>query len=147
MMNSFKSSGEDIELRMRVLADRLNGIPPQAIIAACRRFEDGEVDGQSKRNAPTVPEFVQEARKQQEYIALRDRPKLVSVAPSSRGPSPFEIRQTKAWAENANRPVLHEGVGYDEFKKMSASRAIPAGSVWISCIGVVFGPEHKRAGE
>lgn len=56
---------------------------------------------------------------------------------------PFEITKQKLLADNANRPVLHENISFDRFKKLSADRAIPAGASWVAALGIIYGPKEK----
>lgn len=59
--------------------------------------------------------------------------------------SPFEIKKQRLLAAHANRPVLFESAGYDQFKKLSATRQIPPGAVWVAALGIIYGPEPKSA--
>lgn len=117
----------------------LSGLSPQAVTEAAQRFTMGDVPGQSKTFAPSVAEFVAEARKRQEYIDMKARPerKALQFFP---GPlAPFQIRQQKRLAQNAHLPVLFENISYDQWRKMSAAREIPVGATWCS-LGIIYGP-------
>lgn len=122
----------------------LTGVGDAAVNEACMRFISGDVQGQSKTFAPSIAEFVQEARSRQEYIDIKAKPRL----PAPRyfpGPlAPFQVRQQKRLAENAHLPVLFEGVNSDQWRKMSAAREIPAGSKWIASLGIVYGPDPTK---
>lgn len=122
----------------------LQDILPQAVIDASQRFTMGDVEGQSKTFAPSIAEFVTEARRRQEIIKLKATPLL----PAPRwfpGPlAPFQVRQQKRLAENAHLPVLHENISFDQWRKMSAAKEIPVGAKWMSS-GIVYGPEPKQA--
>lgn len=124
-----------------VLADSTS----QSIIDAAQRFTTGKVQGQSKTFAPSVAEFVAEVERRQEIIDIQAKPRL----PAPRyfpGPlAPFQVRQQKRLAENANRKVLFEGINFDQWKKLSANREVPTGAIWIASLGVVYGPEPKQA--
>lgn len=104
----------------------------------------GDVEGQSKTFAPSIAEFVTEARQRQEYIKLKAAPRL----PAPRyfpGPlAPFQVRQQKRLSENAHLPVLFENITYDKWRAMSAAKEIPVGATWCS-LGIVYGPERAPA--
>ena len=120
------------------------GLSSQAVTEACQRFIDGVVEGQSLDFAPAPPRFAQEARKRQEYIDLKTRPRL--PAPSyTPGPlAPFQVRQQKRLSENSHLPVLFENINSDQWRKMSLAREIPAGSKWVASLGIVYGPQVKQ---
>lgn len=105
----------------------------------------GDVQEQSKTFAPSVAEFVAEARRRQGYIdAKTAKPKSLPLPRYFPGPlAPFQVRQQKRLAENAHLPVLHENISYDQWRKMSAAKEIPAGATWCS-LGIVYGPHSKR---
>ncbi len=118
----------------------------QAIVDAAQRFTMGDVPEQSRTFAPSVAEFVQEARRQEEACELRARPRL--PAPSYRpGPlAPFEIARQKSFADHSHLPVLFENVGFDDWKKLSKQQQIPPGSVWVAATETVYGPpKHQQA--
>lgn len=121
----------------------LTGIGDQAITEAATRFICGDVTGQSRTFAPSVAEFVTEARQRQEYIDLKAKPRL----PAPRyfpGPlAPFQVRQQKRLSQYADHPILFENISYDQFRKMSAAKEIPVGGFWTS-LGIVYGPEPKN---
>lgn len=146
MMNAFKSSDEDIELRMRVLEDRLAGIPAKAIITTCKRFEDGEVEGQSKRTPPTVPEFVQEARRIADLQSYRDRPRLPALYRPRSHLAPFEIKAEQLRQKYADREILHTDISYDQWRAMRDK--LPIGHTWIGALGgTIFGPKSDQQQE
>ncbi|WP_162258927.1 hypothetical protein [Mesorhizobium sp. Root172] len=104
----------------------------------------GDVQGQSKTFAPSIAEFVTEARSRQELISLKAKPRL----PAPRyfpGPlAPFQVRQQKRLSENSHLPVLFENVNSDQWRKLSMERKVPAGAKWIASLGIVYGPEQKQ---
>lgn len=123
----------------------LQGLSPQAVTEAAQRFTMGDVEGQSKTFAPSIAEFVTEARSRQEYIDLKAKPRL----PAPRyfpGPlAPFQVRQQKRLAENAHLPVLFENISYDQWRKMSIAKEIPVGAKWIASSGIVYGPPPAKS--
>lgn len=60
----------------------LRDVSPQAIIEAAQRFVSGLVPGQSATFAPSIAEFAQEARRIDEVLPLRGRPKLTYTKPA-----------------------------------------------------------------
>lgn len=121
-------------------------VTDQAIIETADRFASGDVPGQSKKYPPTGPEFVEEARRRQDYLEMLARPRLPGPT-YTRGPmAPFEIKRQKALNEYAHRPVLMENIGYDEWRRLSGMKQVPVGAIWVACLGIVYGPEPaKRA--
>jgi hypothetical protein len=112
----------------------------QSIIEAAQRFTTGKVQGQSKTFAPSVAEFVAEVERRQELIDIKAKPRL----PPPRyfpGPlAPFQIRQQQRLAENSDRPILFEGINFDQWKKLSANKEVPTGAIWVASLGIVYGP-------
>jgi len=143
LLNAFPQSGANVKALLLTYEQALTGVGDAAVDEACRRFISGDVEGQSKTFAPSIAEFVTEARRRQEYIDLKARPRL----PAPRyfpGPlAPFQVRQQKRLAENAHLPVLHENIAYDQFRKMSAAKEIPVGAKWTSA-GIIYGPDPKQ---
>ena len=121
----------------------LQGISPQAVTEAAQRFTMGDVPGQSKTFAPSIAEFVAEARQRQEYIDLKARPRL----PAPRyfpGPlAPFQVRQEKRRAENADRPVIEANVPLDRFIALSRAKQLPVGAIWVATMGIL-GPASRE---
>jgi len=98
MFNSFPQSNEDTELRLRTMAAVLDGVSTDAIVRAAAAFVKGEVKDQSLRFAPAVPEFVKEARLQQELIDIAARPRLTAPAPKPEEPR-VDPKKFQAWAD------------------------------------------------
>lgn len=147
MMNGFSQTSQDYRLLLVTLARQCAGLTDRAIIEAADRFGAGDVAGQSKKFAPSVPEFVEEARNRQEFIDLASRHRL--PAPVYRGGSmaPFEVKRQQALAKYADHPVLLENVTHEQWRRLSASRQVPAGATWVACLGVVYGPASKSAAQ
>ena len=119
----------------------------EAVERAATRFLDGDVPGQQKRFAPTVPEFIEEVRRCQDVIDIQARPRI----PASKyrpGPlAPFEVKRQKALAENSHFPVLFEDVSYDQWRKLSSQNQVPVGSKWVAALGIVYGPPARQQSE
>jgi hypothetical protein len=144
MLNAFPASNSNPDLLMGTYESVLAGMSSQAVIEAAQRYTMGDVQGQSKTFAPSVAEFVQEARQRQEYIDIKDKPRLPAPNYISRGPlAPFEIKRQQRLSQYGHLPVLATDVSYDQFRKLSAAREIPAGAVWVPILATVFGPEPK----
>lgn len=131
---------------MATLGALCAGLTDQAIIEAAQRFAAGDVQDQSPKFAPAAPEFVAEARRRQEFIDMRSRPRLSSPPVVYRsGPlSPFEMKRQRALSDNADRPVILENASFDEFKRMSKAGELPAGSSWVACLAIIYGPRPSR---
>lgn len=143
MLNCFPQTSQNYELLFATLDKLLAGQTDQAIIEAAERFASGDVKEQSKKFAPSAPEFVEEVRRRQEYIDIRNRPRL--PAPEYRpGPlAPFQIKRQKELAENAHLPVLVEDASLDVFRRLSLTKQIPVGAKWVACLGTIYGPPAK----
>lgn len=125
MLNCFPQTSQNYELLYATLDKLLVGLSNQATIEAAERFAAGDVAGQSKKYAPSVPEFVEEVRRRQAYIDARNRPRLPPPT-YERGPLvPFEVNRQKAIAENAHLSVLVDVATYDQFRKLSSTNQLP----------------------
>jgi hypothetical protein len=144
LLNSFPASNSNPDLTMGTYEAVLQGLSPQAVTEAAQRFTMGDVPGQSKTFAPSIAEFVAEARQRQEYLDIKARPRL----PAPRyfpGPlAPFQIRQQKRLSENSHLPVLFENISFDQWKRMSAAKEVPVGAKWLASLGIVYGPPKDQ---
>lgn len=149
MLNCFGQTSQNYEVFLATLGKLCAGLTDRAIIEAADRFAAGEVKDQSKKFPPSGPEFIEEARRRQEFIELRSRPRIEHRrAPDfTAGPAPFQVRAAQAKVAHAHRPVLLENIGLDQFRKISRERQIPAGSVFVACLGIVYGPEPRQQTE
>ncbi len=68
-----------MEVRLRTMESVLSGLSSEAIVDAARRFTSGDVQGQNLRFAPSIPEFVKEARRRQEAINISRLPKVERI--------------------------------------------------------------------
>jgi hypothetical protein len=142
MLNAFPTSKADPDLTLDTFEMATSGLSSQAVIEAAQRFTMGDVQGQSTTFAPSVAEFVEEARQRQEYMDLKARPRL--PAPSAYTGTPWHVRQEKARTKYRECPIIKENVSYDEFRKMSAAREIPVGGAWVAALATVFGPPAEQ---
>lgn len=123
----------------------MTGIPDAAIVEAAQRFRQGLVDGQKLDYAPSPARFCTEARRVAEALNLRDRPRLPAPPAYRKGPlAPFEIKRQKALTEYTDRPVLFEDITYDQWRRLSAEKAVPVGAVWVASLGAVYGPKAAK---
>lgn len=76
MLNAFPQSAADIRGLLLTFDQALTGVTDQAITEAAGRFIAGDVAGQSPRFAPSVAEFVQEARRVDALLPYRNRSAL-----------------------------------------------------------------------
>lgn len=76
MWNSFALTGQDYRLLAATYDTDLANQTNEAIIEAAHRFRNGKVPGQSDKFAPSQPEFATEVERQEQFIALRQRPRL-----------------------------------------------------------------------
>lgn len=143
MMNSFPTGSGNPDLTMGTYESVLQGLSPVAITEAAQRFTMGDVQGQSKTFAPSVAEFVQEARKRQEIITTLARPRL-SAPTYIRGQAPFEILRQKALTKFRDCPVIKEDVSHTEFMAMSKAHQVPVGGGWCAQTCIVYGPPFEE---
>ena len=144
MLNGFQQTNQDYRLFLATLERKCSGLSDQAIIEAAERFGDGDVKDQSKKFPPAMPEFIEEVRRRQEYLELKARPRIAPPAYVPGPLAPFQVARQKAFNRYANRPVLLEEIGFDEFRRLSSMKQIPAGAVWVAALGIVYGPEPAR---
>lgn len=140
MLNCFPQTNQDYRVLLLTLSKLLDGVADQAVIRAAERYASGDVTNQSMTFAPSGPEFVAEVRRVQEVLDIQAKPRLPAPVYRRGLMAPFEMMRQKALAENSHLPVLFEGVSYEQFRKMSASRDIPVGAKWVACLATVFGP-------
>ena len=145
LLDSFPQTSGNPDLTVTAYELAVKDLSPQAIIEASQRFIAGIVEGQSMDFAPAPPRFAQEARSRQELIDLKAKPRL----PAPRyfpGPlAPFQVRQQKRLSENSHLPVLFENINSDQWRKLSMERKVPAGSIWVASLGIVYGPAPVKA--
>lgn len=146
MLNGFPQTSQDYRLLLATLHKHCAGLADQAIIEAADRFGSGDVQDQSSKFAPSVPEFVAEARRRQEFIDIRSRPRLASRSveyPSSSMP-PFMIQRERAMMENSDRPIILKDASFEDFKRMSKAGELPLGSSWVARLAIIFGPHRNH---
>ncbi|WP_395449918.1 hypothetical protein ACHMW7_08970 [Aminobacter sp. UC22_36] len=78
MLNSFPQTSGNPDLTMQTYEAVLSGVPSPAVVEAAQRFTTGEVLGQNKVFAPSVAEFVQEARRIAAVLPHRGRKVLAA---------------------------------------------------------------------
>lgn len=138
MLNAFPMGNSNPDAMMGSYELALQGLCPTAVIEAARRFTLGDVQGQSKTFAPSIAEFVQEARQRQEYIDIKALPKLPPPVYRHHTGTPFYIRQEKTRTRYKDCAILAENVGIDEYRRRV--REFPEGHAWIAAVATVYGP-------
>lgn len=93
MLNAFPQSAADLRGLLLTYDQALTGVSDQATCEAAQRFVTGDVKDQSRTFAPSVAEFVQEARRIAELIPYRDRVGL--PAPANYRPHRFDDEKTR----------------------------------------------------
>lgn len=139
MLNSFPQGSGNPDLTMGTYEAVLSSVSSQAIVDAAQRFTAGDVPDQNRAFAPSVAEFVQQARKQDEYLAAKARPRIPYSHTVER--MPFMLRIEKKRAEYADRALLFTDVNFDTWKRLSREGQVPVGGVWVSSLGTVYGPK------
>lgn len=110
---------------LRTYEAALDGVSPQAIAETAQRYVRGDIPDQNKTFAPSVAEFVTAAKRQEEYISIRNRPRL--PAPLIR-PQPKEPpRQERTPEEKARVQQImqdfHDSCRQQELVRFEAERA------------------------
>lgn len=136
MLNAFPMGNSNPDLTMDTYELATQGLSPQAVIEAAQRFIMGDVQGQSKTFAPSIAEFVAEARQRQEYIDIKAKPRI-PVYRHHTG-SPFYVRQEKTRTKYSECEILAENVGLDEYRRRV--KEFPEGHAWIGALATVYGP-------
>ena len=145
MQNSFAQTHADPDLTKQTYKLVLQGLSSQAVIEAAQRFVMGDVEGQSKTFAPSIAEFVAEARKRQDIIDTLARPRLAARGYVQSGHlRPFEILRQKALTKFQDCPIIKENVSHTEFMAMSKAREVPVGGGWSAATTHVYGPPFEE---
>jgi len=115
-------------------------ISDRAIQEACSRFMAGEVGARDTTFAPSIAEFIIEAKRIQEALPLRDVKRIAApIEPyRSTGPAPFQIAKQRAIDRFLGRNILHKDVSFDEFKHMSKAGELPVGATWSAALGNIY---------
>lgn len=91
MLNSFPQTAGNADLTMQTYEAVLADVTPQAVIEAAQRFTTGAVHGQNRTFAPSVAEFVHEARRIASVLPHRGKKALPAPSRLLRGePGPDE---------------------------------------------------------
>lgn len=56
-------------------------------------------------------------------------------------------RQNRSAAKFRGHPIIAQGVNYEEWRRLSASRQVPAGAIWSAALATIFGPKEVAARE
>lgn len=146
MLNCFPQTNQDYRLLLATLGKLCAGLTDQAIIEAAGRFASGDVQDQSPKFAPSAPEFVAEARRRQEFIDIRSKPRLPAPPVEYRsGPiPPFMVKRQRALTENSDRSIILEDASFEDFKRMSKAGELPAGASWVASVATIYGPRPAQ---
>lgn len=145
MLSAFPQGSSNPDLTMKTFEAVLRDASSESIARAAGRFCAGDVKDQSLKFAPSVAEFSQEVQRCAEYLDLQARPRLAPPKYTPGPLAPFQVAIEKAKQANAHLPILFENITYDQFRKMSSFRQIPAGAKWVSALGIIYGPEIKAS--
>jgi hypothetical protein len=143
MLNQFKQDAADPDVLLATFEKGCAGIDNGVITETAQRYIDNRIKGQHTVFAPTVTQFVTEARRIADLWKYQDRPAL--PAPERhRGTPPFMVRKEQARTRFAGWSVFKENVGYDEARSLSKSGELPVGATWSGCLGTIFLPPIKE---
>lgn len=145
MLNSFPQGGSDPDVLLATLERSTSRLSDRAVAETARRFICGEVANRNPAFAPSVAEFVQEARRVEELVPYMDRPRL---------PSPKAERSERHHVSPAERirmgfkmSVLSAGLGLRKVDEVAAAnkRGLPALIALAEAWGVPVPPELKQS--
>lgn len=125
MLNAFPQGGQDYRLLLLTFEEDLTGISNQAIVEAAQRYRRNEIPGQNETFAPSVAEFVTAARRQEEYISIRNRPRIAGPPIRPLPQSAPVQRRTDAERARATKLMSQFNAVVDREKdaKLAAERA------------------------
>ena len=104
MLNAFPQGGQDYRLLLLTFEEDLAGISNQAVVETAQRYRRNEIPGQNETFAPSVAEFVTASRRQEEFISIRNRPRI--PPPPIRPAPPSAPVQRRTEAERARATEL-----------------------------------------
>jgi len=96
MLNAFPQTAGNITALILTYEEDLTGVSDQAIIETAQKFRRNQVPNQNPTFAPSVAEFITAARWQEEFVSIRNRPRLPRPPIQPAPPSPPEQRRTDA---------------------------------------------------
>jgi hypothetical protein len=125
MLNAFPQSPADLAALLLTYDEDLTGISDQAICETAQRYRRGDIPDQNKTFAPSIAEFVASARRQEEYVSNRNKPRL---PPPVLKPCPPEPpRQERTEEEKARVQQImqdfHDSCRQQELVRFEAERA------------------------
>lgn len=80
---------------MLTFEEDLKEVSNQAIIETSQRYRRNEIPGQNETFSPSVAEFVSACRRQEEFISIRNRPRLPKPPVQPLAPSQPVQRRTE----------------------------------------------------
>lgn len=122
----------------------LDGVSFRSIIETASRFTSGDVKNQNRTFAPSIAEFVQEARRIETMYSAIDRPREYKAIPVFTR-NPLTVRLERLRSDNAHREILFEDINFDKWRRLSAERMVPVGASWVAALGTVYGPDSKQS--
>jgi len=146
LMNAFPQGTQNVDLTMKTFETICADFPSQVVIDVAQRFSAGMVEGQSKRFAPSVAEFVSEVRRVNDMRIAISKKKSLSAPGQRFGPCPWEINVGKARTRFAGWTCLATGLSHLEW--LGNRREFPVGSEYIATLNaVMMPPEDERIGD
>jgi len=122
MLTAFPQSQADLRVLLLTYEEDLTGISDQAICETAQKFRRNEIPEQSATFAPSIAEFVTAARRQEEFISIRSRPRLPRPALQPAPPLPPIQRRTEAELARAAE-IMREFHASAEREKLAAIEA------------------------
>lgn len=117
MLNGFpQGRATNIEALLLTYDEDLTGISDQAIIETAQRYRRNRVPNQSTEFAPSIAAFVDSARRQEELISIRSRPRLAAPPPTPMQPSAPIQRRTEAELERHRKRMADFRASYEKEK-------------------------------
>lgn len=123
MLNAFPQGGQDYRLLLLTYEEDLAGISDQAICETAQRFRRNDIPDQSATFAPSVAEFVTAARRQEEFISIRNRPRIRGPVVRPLPPSPPIQRRTEEERQRQRERMAKFHGTDDQEAELAAIRA------------------------
>jgi hypothetical protein len=126
MFNGFpQGRSTNIEALLLTYEEDLTGISDQAIVETAQKYRRNQIANQSETFAPSIAEFITAARRQEEFISIRNRPRLPSPAVRPAPPASPEQRRTEEERQRQQKRMAEFHASYEREKdaKFEAKRA------------------------
>jgi hypothetical protein len=138
LLECFRQTQGNTQLLLDTFVQHVAPFSDEAVTRAVRQFLSGDVHGQNLRFAPSVPEFIAEARRCQQILDIAARPTLPAPPYPPASLTPLAVARKRGADGREGCPVLFENVDYDRFRRLRRDKLLPSGAFWV-VLGTVYG--------